>query len=67
MLPLSGSESGLRLDSQKLCHEVLTRRQPHLDVRYTEVPGYGHLDTFLGRGAALDVYGHILDFLAERR
>jgi hypothetical protein len=36
-------------------------------VRYTEIPGYGHLDTFLGRGAALDVFGHILDFLGERR
>jgi cholesterol oxidase len=32
-------------------------------VRYIEIPSYGHLDTFLGRGAALDVYGHILEFL----
>ncbi|GCB51711.1 hypothetical protein [Streptomyces sp. NL15-2K] len=61
---MSGSENGLWLDSQKLCHDVLTRRQPQLDVAYTEIPGYGHLDTFLGRGAALDVFGHILDFLA---
>ncbi|MEU0112358.1 alpha/beta fold hydrolase [Streptomyces bobili] len=67
VLLLAGSENGLWLDSQKLCHEVLARRQPHLDVRYTEIPGYGHLDTFLGRGAALDVFGHILDFLGERR
>lgn len=64
VLLLSGSENGLWLDSQKLCHDVLTRRQPQLDVTYTEIPGYGHLDTFLGRGAALDVFGHILDFLA---
>ncbi|XHM64778.1 alpha/beta hydrolase [Streptomyces nigra] len=67
VLLLSGSENGLWLDSQKLCHDVLARRQPQLDVRYTEIPGYGHLDTFLGRGAALDVFGHILDFLGERR
>ncbi|MFJ3498538.1 alpha/beta hydrolase [Streptomyces sp. NPDC086091] len=67
VLLLAGSENGLWLDSQKLCHEVLAHRQPHLDVRYTEIPGYGHLDTFLGRGAALDVFGHILDFLGERR
>ncbi len=33
------------------------RRQPQLHVAYTEIPGYGHLDTFLGRGAALDVFG----------
>jgi cholesterol oxidase len=63
VLLLSGSENGLWLNSQELCHEVLTSRQPHLDVSYAEVPGYGHLDMFIGRGAALDVFGHILDFL----
>ena len=67
VLLLSGSENGLWLDSQKLCRDVLAHRQPQLDVTYTEIPGYGHLDTFLGRGAALDVFGHILDFLHERR
>ncbi|MFJ9820389.1 alpha/beta hydrolase [Streptomyces sp. NPDC101151] len=67
VLLLAGSENGLWLDSQQLCHEVLARRQPQLDVSYTEIPGYGHLDTFLGRGAALDVFGHILEFLGERR
>ncbi|MFG2637988.1 alpha/beta fold hydrolase [Streptomyces sp. NPDC048362] len=64
---LSGSENALWQDSQRLCHEVLARRQPQLDVTYTEIPGYGHLDTFLGRGAALDVFGHIVDFLDEHR
>jgi alpha-beta hydrolase superfamily lysophospholipase len=67
VLLLAGSENGLWLDSQKLCHQVLAHRQPQLDVSYTEIPGYGHLDTFLGRGAALDVFGHILEFLAERQ
>ncbi|MFD9389921.1 alpha/beta hydrolase [Streptomyces sp. NPDC060000] len=67
VLLLAGSENGLWLDSQRLCHDVLAHRQPQLDVRYTEIPGYGHLDTFLGRGAALDVFGHILEFLGERR
>jgi alpha-beta hydrolase superfamily lysophospholipase len=67
VLLLAGSENGLWQDSQKLCHDVLARRQPQLDVTYTEIPGYGHLDTFLGRGAALDVFGHILEFLEQRR
>ncbi|MFJ3234311.1 alpha/beta hydrolase [Streptomyces sp. NPDC086787] len=67
VLLLAGSENGLWQDSQRLCHEVLAHRQPQLDVSYTEIPGYGHLDTFLGRGAALDVFGHILEFLGERR
>ncbi|MET9971826.1 alpha/beta fold hydrolase, partial [Streptomyces sp. NPDC006356] len=67
VLLLAGSENGLWLDSQRLCRDVLAHRRPQLDVTYTEIPGYGHLDTFLGRGAALDVFGHILDFLGERR
>ncbi|WP_217213028.1 alpha/beta hydrolase [Streptomyces sp. AC550_RSS872] len=67
VLLLAGSENGLWLDSQRLCRDVLAHRQPQLDVTYAEIPGYGHLDTFLGRGAALDVFGHILDFLGERR
>ncbi|MGH6654869.1 MAG: alpha/beta hydrolase [Actinocrinis sp.] len=67
LLLIAGSENGLWLDSQRLCHEVLTSRQPHLDVRYEEIPGYGHLDAFIGRGAALDVFGHILDFLGRHR
>ncbi|MET8831991.1 alpha/beta fold hydrolase [Streptomyces sp. NPDC004610] len=67
LLLLSGSENGLWLDSQKLCRDVLARRQPLLDVTYAEIPGYGHLDTFIGRGAALDVFGHILDFLSAHR
>ena len=53
--------------ADKLCYEVLTSRHPGLDVRYVEVPGYGHLDTFIGRNAALDVFGHIVDFLDECR
>ncbi|MFI9568124.1 alpha/beta hydrolase [Streptomyces rishiriensis] len=67
VLLIAGSENKLWLDSQKLCQEVLTHRQPQLDVTYREIPGYGHLDTFLGRGAALDVFGYILDFLDRRR
>ncbi|MGW6735003.1 alpha/beta hydrolase [Streptomyces sp. NPDC055013] len=67
VLLLAGSENDLWLDSQELCRDVLAHRRPQLDVTYTEIPGYGHLDTFLGRGAALDVFGHILDFLDERR
>ncbi|WP_370947031.1 alpha/beta hydrolase [Amycolatopsis sp. cg5] len=65
ILLLSGSENKLWRDSNRLCHEILARRQPRLDVRYTEIPGYGHMDAFLGRGAALDVFGRIIDFLDE--
>ena len=63
LLLISGSQNKLWLDSNKLCHDVLTSRHPELDVQYLEVPGYGHVDTFIGRSAALDVFGHIIDFL----
>ncbi|AHH22192.1 alpha/beta hydrolase family protein [Nocardia nova SH22a] len=63
VLLLAGSRNEFWGDSNKLCHEVLADRQPQLDVTYTEVPGYGHFDAFIGRGAALDVFGHILEFL----
>ncbi len=67
LLLISGSQNRLWLDSNKLCYDILTSRHPQLDVSYTEVPGYGHVDTFIGRSAALDVFGHILDFLDEHR
>ncbi|MEV4123570.1 alpha/beta fold hydrolase [Nocardia sp. NPDC049707] len=65
VLLLSGSRNKAWLDSNKLCYEVLSARNPTVDVRYTEIPSYGHLDTFIGRGAALDVFGHIVDFFDE--
>lgn len=67
LLLISGSQNKLWLDSNKLCHDILTSRHPELDVRYVEVPGYGHVDTFIGRSAALDVFGHIVEFLDEHR
>ena len=67
LLLLSGSENKIWLDSNELCHDVLARRYPQLDVHYREIPGYGHDDPFIGRGAALDVFGHILDFLDTHR
>lgn len=67
LLLLSGSENKLWLDSNELCYDILTRRHPHIDVSYQEIPGYGHVDPFIGRGAALDVFGHVLDFLETHR
>lgn len=67
LMLLSGSENGLWLDSNRLCHELLASRHPRLDVRYVEVPGYGHADTFIGQSAALDVFGPIVEFLDEQR
>lgn len=66
LLLLAGSENKVWLDSNELCYDILSSRYPDLDVRYVEIPGYGHMDPIIGRGAALDVFGHIVDFLNER-
>lgn len=66
VLLISGSDNKLWYDSNQLCYDILSSRHPDLDIRYTEVPGYGHVDAFIGRGAALDVFGHIVGFLDER-
>ncbi|WP_410872016.1 alpha/beta hydrolase [Nocardia sp. A7] len=65
VLLLAGTRNAAWIDSNKLCYEVLADRNPGLDVRYTEIPSYGHLDTFIGRGAALDVFGYLVDFFDE--
>jgi pimeloyl-ACP methyl ester carboxylesterase len=67
VLLVSGSRNGFWQDSNELCYDVLSRRHPQLDVRYLEIPSYGHIDTFIGRGAALDVFGHIVHFLDQHR
>ena len=66
VLLLSGSQNKLWLDSNEICRDILKRRFPELHVDYIEVSGYGHLDTFIGRGAALDVFPHITDWLDAR-
>ncbi|MFJ2113959.1 MULTISPECIES: alpha/beta hydrolase [unclassified Streptomyces] len=67
VLLMSGSLNKLWADSNKVCYEVLGERFPQLDVRYTEIPGFGHVDPFIGRSAAIDVFGHIVEFLDENR
>jgi alpha-beta hydrolase superfamily lysophospholipase len=66
VLLVSGAANGVWLDSNKLCADVLARRQRTLDVRYVEIAGYGHMDPFVGRAAAIDVFPHITRWLDER-
>jgi alpha-beta hydrolase superfamily lysophospholipase len=67
LLLVAGSENKMFLDSNELCRDILRRRYPRLDVRYLEIPGYGHVDPFIGRSAALDVFGHFIQFLDDHR
>jgi pimeloyl-ACP methyl ester carboxylesterase len=66
VLLLSGRKNAFWGDSNKLCMNVLTKRQPQLDLEYVEVPSYGHLDTIIGRSAAIDVFPHVVRWLDQR-
>lgn len=49
-------------DSQRRTHDFLQRHRPGRDSLHI-LPGYGHLDVFLGRRAAADTYPLILQEL----
>jgi len=63
ILFLSGSDNCTWGDSNKICYETLSNLYPHLNLTYIEIPHYGHIDIFIGRHAALDVFPHILNWL----
>jgi hypothetical protein len=53
LLLLAGSENKIWMDSNELCYDILSRRHPQLDVRYQEIPGYGHVDPVIGTSSQL--------------
>nr|VFJ68678.1 MAG: thioester reductase domain-containing protein [Candidatus Kentron sp. FW] len=67
MLLFSGADNRFWLHSRKTCYEMLRETHPHLDVSYAEIPGYGHIDLFLGEHAALDVFPLLTDFMERIR
>ncbi|MFG3346350.1 alpha/beta fold hydrolase [Streptomyces sp. NPDC048018] len=52
-------------ESQERTYDFLARHRPGRDDRLHLLPGYGHLDVFLGRRAATDTYPLILEELAR--
>ncbi|MGW5425311.1 esterase/lipase family protein [Streptomyces sp. NPDC003943] len=52
-------------ESQERTYDFLSRHRPGRDDRLHLLPGYGHLDVFLGRDAATDTYPLILEELAR--
>jgi lysosomal acid lipase/cholesteryl ester hydrolase len=62
----TGSHNRVFTDSNVVCHERLADRgvRGH-ELRVFE--GYGHQDVFMGRDAAQDVFGHVVEFLSRAR
>jgi pimeloyl-ACP methyl ester carboxylesterase len=65
ILLLTGDRNRVFTDSNIACHQVLSDVAPgrsELEI----IPGYGHLDTIIGRSAHLDVFPRISDFLKRQ-
>ncbi len=65
VLLLTGDRNRVFTDSNIVCHRKLSKTMPgpcELEV----VPGYGHLDTIIGKSAHLDVFPRIAEFLKRQ-
>ncbi|GAA0368727.1 hypothetical protein GCM10009530_18390 [Microbispora corallina] len=62
ILYLTGDHNDVFTDSNIVCHRLLSKAAPgRHELRI--LPGYGHIDTLIGRNAHQDVFPHILDFV----
>ncbi|MBP2473618.1 cholesterol oxidase [Crossiella equi] len=52
-------------DSNEVCYRKLEKMTPGRH-EFRILPGYGHLDPFIGENAAMDVFPHLLDFLKRQ-
>ncbi|MDH2427149.1 alpha/beta hydrolase [Sphaerisporangium sp. TRM90804] len=62
VLFVTGDRNNVFTDSNVVCHRHMSRLAPgrhELQV----IPGYGHIDTLIGKNAHVDVFPRILDFL----
>jgi pimeloyl-ACP methyl ester carboxylesterase len=66
LLLVNGVNNRVWTGTMQLCHEYLFDRHPHIDATLVEIPGYGHVDTIIGRAAALDVFPRMIAWLDER-
>ena len=62
MLFLTGDHNRVFLDSNIVCHRELDRVNPGLH-ELVILPGYGHVDPFIGKNVHVDVFPHILRHL----
>jgi pimeloyl-ACP methyl ester carboxylesterase len=62
MLFLTGDHNHVFTDSNIVCYEALSKLNPGLH-ELEILPGYGHVDPFIGRNAHIDVFPRILSHL----
>src|SRR5918999_795421 len=62
ILFLGGDRNRVFPDANVVCHKILEEIVPGLH-EFEMMPGYGHIDPFIGKDAHLDVFPKIVDFL----
>ncbi|MEV5712123.1 alpha/beta hydrolase [Actinoallomurus sp. NPDC052274] len=65
VLLLSGDANRVFPGANAACHAALERARPGLQ-EFASLPGYGHIDPFIGENAHADVFPKILDFLKRQ-
>jgi pimeloyl-ACP methyl ester carboxylesterase len=65
VLFLTGDQNHVFADSNIVCHEVMSKAAPGLH-ELEILPGYGHVDPFIGKDAHVDVFPKIVDFLKRK-
>jgi pimeloyl-ACP methyl ester carboxylesterase len=65
VLFVTGDRNNVFGDSNIVCFERLAKARPGLHELET-LPGYGHLDPFLGKNAHVDVFPRLVDFLKRK-
>lgn len=65
ILLTSGDTNKVFGDSNEICYRKLEKMTPGRH-EFRILPGYGHLDPFIGEQAAMDVFPHLLDFIKRQ-
>ncbi|WP_283139570.1 alpha/beta fold hydrolase [Rhizohabitans arisaemae] len=65
ILFVTGDHNDVFADSNVVCHRILSQVVPGIHELQI-IPGYGHIDPFIGKNAYLDVFPQIVDFLKRQ-
>jgi hypothetical protein len=65
ILFMTGDHNHVFTDSNIACHKVMSKATP--GIHELEIlPGYGHVDPFIGKNAHIDVFPQIVDFIKRK-
>ncbi|RJL24178.1 alpha/beta fold hydrolase [Bailinhaonella thermotolerans] len=65
ILFITGDDNRVFTDSNIVCHKLLSKVAPGRH-ELAIIPGYGHIDTIIGKNAHLDVFPLIVDWLKRK-